>query len=129
MSKNLSVVYTTKPHQPRTSYRRVNIENLALIVILWIAAFFRWYSQASMFDMLNYDEAFNGVNAWSLLQHWRITPFFDDNYGRESGWMYLQAFFLWGLGKTIFSIRILPTFIGILSVSAHYQFAKQLFSL
>ena len=127
MSKNLSVVYTTKPHQPRTSYRRVNIENLALIVILWIAAFFRWYSQASMFDMLNYDEAFNGVNAWSLLQHWRITPFFDDNYGRESGWMYLQAFFLWGLGKTIFSIRILPTFIGILSVSAHYQFAKQLF--
>jgi hypothetical protein len=98
-----------------------------LILILLFAATLRWFTLPSMTDMLGYDESYYAADAASLLDNPRLTPFFSGNNGRESGWMYLLAAFMLGLGKTAFAARLLASFVGILAVAAIYRLSRELF--
>ncbi|MBN1934018.1 MAG: glycosyltransferase family 39 protein [Anaerolineae bacterium] len=102
--------------------------NWPLLIALLIAAWFRWASLARMDNMLHYDEAYNGMDIVSLLDHPHLTPFFSNNFGRESGWLYLAAPFVAVLGARPLSLRLLSTMIGVLTVAAVYRLADELFS-
>ena len=64
---------------------------LYLILItaaLLFGAAFRATGIDQMSEMVHYDEAYYAVDALSLIEQPRLTPFFPDNFGRESLWMY-----------------------------------------
>lgn len=79
-----------------------------------------------MQDMLHYDEAYDAVDALSLLQSPRFTPFFPGNYGRESGWSYLLTPFIAILGGRAFSLRLAAVMVGTLTLVAEYALAREI---
>lgn len=105
---------------------RLNARWLALLLILLLAAFLRFRGIDPMHTMLHHDEAYYGLDALSLLENPRLTPFFPNNTGRESLWMYLLAPSIGVFGATPFALRIATMFIGVLTVAAMYPFAREL---
>ncbi|MCA9904009.1 MAG: glycosyltransferase family 39 protein, partial [Anaerolineae bacterium] len=79
------------------------------------------------FDMVHYDEAYYGVDALSLVTQPRLTPFFPENFGRESLWMYLLAPSLAIFGGSAFALRIAAFFTGVLTVAAVFRLGRELF--
>jgi hypothetical protein len=75
--------------------------------------------------LLHYDEAFYGADAMSLLSNPRLVPFFAENNGRESGWMYLLLPMMATLGATDFAMRVTQFFLAMLLLAAVYRLAAQ----
>lgn len=98
-----------------------------LVGILLIATFLRLYPLSAMTDMIAPDEAGYGLDAVSLLQNPRLTPFFPANYGREAGWMYWVAGWFAILGVSSTTMRIAATMIGILTIATIYRLGRELF--
>ena len=135
-----------KPRRLKASYRHA-----ILLVTLLLAAFLRFWQLDSLPPGLQHDEAYNGLDALSLLngetfpifyEGWelysneahanrpifetRFPAFFEGNYGREPLTMYLMALSIWVFGATTFAIRLVPAFTGVLAVWATYLAAKTL---
>lgn len=123
-----------------------------LLLILLLAAFLRLWRLGEMPPGLYHDEAYNGLDALSLLQgqifpqfyegwelyaaaaHGDAPPpstrwpvFFEGNYGREPLHIYLMAASIWLLGNTPVAVRIVPAIAGILAVYTTYLAAAALF--
>ena len=101
--------------------------NWLLLAILLAGAFLRCAALGAMEDMLHYDEAYNGVDALSLLQYPRLTPFLPGNYGRESGWCYILTLFIALFGVRPFSLRLAAALVSVLTLVASYALGKELF--
>ncbi len=86
--------------------------------VLLIGAALRLHGLSAMRDMLLYDEAYYAVNAISLIQEPRLTPFFPENTGRESLWMYLLAPAIAILGAVPFTLRYVAAMVAILTLAA-----------
>src|SRR5215207_10637560 len=99
---------------------------MLLVVVLLIGFALRLRGLGAMTGMVHYDEAYYGVDALSLLAQPRLTPFFPDNFGRESLWMYLLAPSLAVFGAGSFGLRIVAIFIGTLTLAAVYRLAREL---
>jgi 4-amino-4-deoxy-L-arabinose transferase-like glycosyltransferase len=97
--------------------------------ILLVAALMRWTALAQMRQMLDYDEAYYGFDALSLLYAPRLTSFFATNFGRESAWMYILAPFLAWFGANPFAMHLAAAFIGVLTVAATYRLAREVLNV
>ena len=104
-----------------------------LTLILLAGMMMRVHGLAQMMDMLHYDEAYYALDALSLIDEPRLTPFFPENYGRESLWMYLLAPALYvsfeGFSPpddVIFAVRITAIFTGVLTLAAVYRLGREL---
>jgi hypothetical protein len=100
--------------------RNVNLY-WALVGILLLGAALRWIALPAISHRLSYDEAYNGLDALSQLQHFAPTPFFPDNTGRESGWMYLLVPFIAAFDARPFALQLASTMVGILTIAVIYQ--------
>lgn len=89
-----------------------------LLLILLLAAALRSNGLHEMQHFLHFDEASVGLDALSLLEEPRLTPYFPRNSGRESLWMYAQAVGLALFGTSAFSLRVVALFTGVLCVAA-----------
>lgn len=128
-------------------WRRLEIG--LLIAIMLLAAGLRFWRLEQMPPGLYHDEAYNGLDALSLVQgktfpqfyegwelyaqdaHAKNPPvptrspiFFEGNYGREPLHIYLMALSIWLFGATPFAIRLIPALAGVLSVFTTYLAAK-----
>jgi 4-amino-4-deoxy-L-arabinose transferase-like glycosyltransferase len=124
----------------------------ALLGALLLAAFLRFWQLGQMPPGLYHDEAYNGLDALSLLQgktfpqfyegwelyaqdaHAHNLPvptrwpvFFEGNYGREPLHIYLMALSIRLFGATPWAIRAVPAAAGILAVWTTYLAAKAIF--
>ncbi|WP_420631974.1 hypothetical protein [Candidatus Leptofilum sp.] len=129
----------------------MNRQRVLLLLILLLAAFLRLWQLDSFPPGLYHDEAYNGLDALSLVQgeqfpkfyegwelyaeeahgdnppeptRWPI--FFEGNYGREPLHVYLMAVSIWLFGATPFAIRFVPAIFGVLAVLLTYFAAKEL---
>jgi 4-amino-4-deoxy-L-arabinose transferase-like glycosyltransferase len=127
------------------------LSRLLLLLILLLAALLRFWQLGDLLPGLYHDEAYNGLDALSLLQGktfpqfyegWELyaqeahadhpaTPtrfpiFFEGNYGREPLHIYLMALSIWLFGPTPFAIRFIPALAGVLSVFTTYLAAKEI---
>jgi 4-amino-4-deoxy-L-arabinose transferase-like glycosyltransferase len=75
---------------------------------------------------LYHDEAFNGLDALSVLEGERPI-FFEANNGREPLFIYLVALSVAALGRSPGAIRIVAALLGTLTIPATYLMAKVLF--
>lgn len=126
-------------------------ERAVLLLIVLLAAFLRLWQLEALPPGLYHDEAYNGLDALSLVQgktfpqfyegwelyaheaHGENPPeptrwpiFFEGNYGREPLHIYLMALSIWLLGPTPLAIRLVPALSGVLAVLLTYFAAKAL---
>lgn len=109
-----------------TTVSRTLRKDLFLPLILLLGAGLRFSGLAPMSDMLHYDEAYNGLDALSLLTKPRLQVFFPGNYGREGLWIYALTPGLALFGQTPFALRLTAMFTGVLSVAAVGALARRL---
>ncbi len=112
--------------EPEASPRRVPRYDWLIVAVLLAGAFLRCAALSRMDGMLHYDEAFNGVDALSLLRSPRFTPFLPGNYGRESGWCYILTLFIVTWGARPFALRLAAAFASTLTLAASYRLGKEL---
>ncbi len=123
-----------------------------LVVAMLLAASLRFWQLDQMPPGLYHDEAYNGLDALSLLQGktfpqfyegWelyaqdahagnppepaRFPLFFEGNYGREPVHVYLMALTIWLFGPTPLAIRAVPAAAGVLAVWTTYLAAQAIF--
>jgi 4-amino-4-deoxy-L-arabinose transferase-like glycosyltransferase len=100
----------------------------SLLFILALASFFRLWRLDSVPPGLYPDVAINGNDALDSLQTGNFKLFYPENNGREGVFMWLIAFSFVLLGPSVFAIKIVPAFFGILTVLGTYLLVKELFS-
>lgn len=100
--------------------------NWLLLVALLVGALLRGSALGRMDDMLHYDEAYNGMDALSLLRVPHLTPFFPGNYGREAGWIYYLTPFVAVFGARPFALRLAGALAGVLTLVAVYALGREL---
>jgi len=106
----------------------IRMELVALILIVLVAAFFRLHNLDEIPPGLHYDEAFNGIDAMSILQGKGYPIFFTENFGREPLFIYLSAISFYLLGVSALSIRAVSAVVGIVTVAILYFLVKEIFS-
>jgi hypothetical protein len=107
---------------PKTAYL------WAIVIVLWVGLFMRSASLGPMsLTMLHGDEAWNGVDVVGIIQQPHFTPFFENNFGRESGWMYFQVPFVLAFGATPFALRFATVCIAMLTLAAASRLGRELF--
>lgn len=102
-------------------------EWLIFILIVIIAVFFRFYQIGSFPPGLYPDEAMNGNNALTALETSSFKVFYPENNGREGLFINLQAISIGLFGIHSWSLRVVSTIIGVLTVIGLYLLAKELF--
>lgn len=95
--------------------------------VLLMGSILRIHGLAPLSTMLNFDEAFVGVDALSLMETPRLQAYFPNNTGREGLWFYALAPSIAAFGATPFALRIVAIFTGILSVAAMVPLGREVF--
>ncbi|MCX7589462.1 MAG: glycosyltransferase family 39 protein [Patescibacteria group bacterium] len=103
-------------------------KNFLLIIILIIAAFFRFYNLKNVPPGLYPDEAMYGNNAIEAWTTKNFKVFYPENNGREGLFINIQAIF-WGLIKKNdpWVLRMMPAIFGFLTVLGIYFLSLELF--
>lgn len=113
-----------------------------LLAILALAAFFRFYDLTAVPPGLYPDVAINGNDALQALKTGDPVKFltsfgttgqgfkwfYPENNGREGLFINLIALSFWLFGVSVWAIKIVPAFFGLLTVLGIYFLTKQLFS-
>lgn len=99
---------------------------LAIIVILLIGGFFRFYLITEIPPGLYPDEAMNGNNALAVLATGNFKVFYPENNGREGLYIALLAPALAVFGNKPWTIRIVSAISGTLAILGIYLLTKEL---
>lgn len=127
---------------------------VVLLAILVVAAGLRFWQLGELPPGLYHDEAYNGLDALSLLsgetfprfyEGWELYAqdahaqrppvpsrwpvFFEGNFGREPLHVYLMAMSIWLTGATPFAVRAVPAAAGVLAVLTTFLAARALVPL
>lgn len=149
MSSESESIVTPPRRRWRPSWR-----HWTLFAILFLAAFLRLWNLGELPPGLYHDEAYNGLDALSLLngdtfpnfyegwelyaevahenrpvQEARAPVFFEGNFGREPLHLYLMALSIAILGPTPTAIRLVPALAGVAAVLATYLAASALLDI
>jgi 4-amino-4-deoxy-L-arabinose transferase-like glycosyltransferase len=103
--------------------------NLPLFYLVFIIAFAFGLRLVKLNDLplsLNLDEAVDGLDALQLFRLRWITPFLQNNFGRETLFFYLQGLILWLGGISIFSLRFVSVLAGTLTIPLLYSVGQRL---
>lgn len=106
-----------------------------LILIILIAAFFRFYMLGEVPVGISKDEASLGYNAYSILQtdkdeHGVFLPLAFKSFGEYKAplYIYLTTPFIYLFNLTVFTTRFTSAFLGLLTVLCVFLLAEKLFS-
>ncbi|MCR4407468.1 MAG: glycosyltransferase family 39 protein [Anaerolineae bacterium] len=101
-------------------------EIACLVVILLVAAFFRFYQLGRVPPGFQFDETYNALDALRVLRgEWLM--FFPANGGREPLYTYWQALFVALLGPTAFALRLSSAIVGVITVPVTYLLLRTIF--
>lgn len=96
------------------------------LFIILIAAFFRLWDLDAIPPGLYPDVAMNGTNAIHAIQDQDYKVFYQENNGREGLFMNLIAFSFQIFGVSLWSLRLIGSLIGILTVVGIYFLTKEI---
>ena len=102
---------------------------LALIVIIALAVFFRFWQFTSIPAGLYQDEAMNGADALASFKTGDYKVFYTNNNGREGMIMWLDALAIKLFDTEPWVLRLFPAIAGVLAVLGLYFLAKKLFGV
>lgn len=102
-------------------------QNWALILILFVAIFFRFWQINSLPGGLFPDEAANGLDINSIF-HGHLQPFYERGNGREALFFYFEAFSVLLFGRGVWQFHIVSSVFSFAAVLAAYFVTKRLFN-
>ena len=102
-------------------------DNWLLIVVLIIAAFFRFHNITQLPPGLYPDEAMNGNNALEAISTGNFKLFYPENGGREGLFINIQALSVYIFGNEPWALRSVSAIFGILTVLGVYLLALEIF--
>lgn len=108
---------------------KLNKENLfrTLIILTLAGGFFiRFWRLGSVPPGIQYDEAFNGLNAIQALETGDFKLFYTDNYGREGLHINAIALFIRMFGASSFSLRFASALWGSLTLIGFFFLLREL---
>jgi 4-amino-4-deoxy-L-arabinose transferase-like glycosyltransferase len=97
-----------------------------LLLVIMLAAVLRFWQLGQLPPGLYRDEAYNGLDALSILDG-RHALFFPANNGREPAYIYLTALFVALFGRSALAVRLSAAVIGTLTTWLTYQLVKAWF--
>ncbi|MBK8985664.1 MAG: glycosyltransferase family 39 protein [Chloroflexi bacterium] len=97
-----------------------------LLLIAVTAVFFRFYQLGQYPPGLYHDEAYNGLDALTVLDG-RYPLFFPANNGREPAYIYLTAAAIALVGRTVTAVRLGAAVVGSLATLAVYLLGREWF--
>lgn len=100
---------------------------LFLLLILILATFFRLWHLSAIPPGLYPDVAMYGNDGWQSLKTGDFKVFYPENNGREGLYMWLLAFSFSVFGMSIWSLKFVGAFFGILTVLGLYLLTKEIF--
>jgi len=103
-------------------------ELVIIFLILAVAGFFRLYNLDFAPPGLFPDEAVNANDAMQALDSGEYKVFYPDNNGREGLYVNILAVFFKLFGPSIWVLRFVSAFIGILTVLFLYLLAREIFN-
>lgn len=101
------------------------MNRLLLTLILLLGAFVRLFRLTHI--GLNHDEVAN----WLIdrrIQQGNHAVYFQDAYGHEAGFHYLQTLFITLLGDNALALRLPAAFLGIILIAVSYQLGRVLYN-
>ncbi len=98
-----------------------------LILILLIAAFFRFWDLPDTPPGLWADEAINGTNTIQALETGAWKVFYPENFGREGLFINIQALFVKAFGHEPWVLRLPSAIFGLLTVLGLYLMTREIF--
>ena len=101
-------------------------QKVYLILIVFLAVFFRFYQIVNMPGGLFPDEAANGLDI-NLMQQGHIQPFYERGNGREALFFYMEWASTAMFGKGQWQMHVVSSLIGVLAVVMVYFAAYRLF--
>jgi hypothetical protein len=104
---------------------RVRWQLLLLAGIVGVAVFFRFFRFTQFPPGLWYDEAINGTDAFSIIDHDHLTVWRTSNFGHSTVYFYLLIVSFKAFGYTLFAFRIVPALAGLAAVVAFYPLARR----
>ncbi|MFZ0548027.1 MAG: glycosyltransferase family 39 protein [Candidatus Promineifilaceae bacterium] len=102
-----------------------------LLLVLFVAAFLRFWQLGEIPPGFYRDEAFNGLDAATVLageQEGKNPFYFEANNGREPVYIYLTTLAVAVLGRTVTAVRVSAAAIGTLTTLLVYLLAKSWFN-
>ncbi len=102
---------------------------LFILIIMILAAFFRLWQLDTIPPGLYPDEAINGNDALATLKSKNFKIFYPENNGREGLFIWIISVSFSLFGVSVWSLKIVPAIIGILTVIGLYLLTKELFQL
>jgi hypothetical protein len=96
------------------------------VVIVFLAFAFRIWQLPALPPGLWFDESYNAMDAYWMLQTGAPQVFFSGNTGNEPGIHYLAALFFTLLGTSAFSFRFINVVAGTLTVALTYRWLADL---
>ncbi len=106
--------------------RLATSEWIPLVAITLLAALLRLYALDRLPPGLYHDEAYNGLDAISVING-QYPLFFEANNGREPLFIYLVAASISLFGPSPMAIRLVSALLGIVTVPTAYGMSKVLF--
>jgi 4-amino-4-deoxy-L-arabinose transferase-like glycosyltransferase len=103
-----------------------NIFLFLSILIIASGIFFRFWQLGSVPPGVQYDEAYNGLNALEALKTGDYKIFYTENYGREGFHINVTAFFVKFFGPISLSLRVANAIWGSLTLIGFYLLLRQL---
>ncbi|MDP3772582.1 MAG: glycosyltransferase family 39 protein [bacterium] len=100
---------------------------VALLLILALGIFLRFFQFTALPPGLYPDEAMNGSNALEAIHTDTYKLFYPENNGREGLFINIQALSIWLFGNTSWALRFVSAIFGILTILGVYLVAKELF--
>ncbi|MEA2113547.1 MAG: glycosyltransferase family 39 protein [Patescibacteria group bacterium] len=111
----------------KMSFLKKNKTIILLLLILFVAVFFRVWHLDSAPPGLYPDEAMNANNALESLNDNQFKLFYPENNGREGLYIWFVAFIFKIFGPSVWSFRLASAVLGILTIPALYLLTKELF--
>ncbi len=102
---------------------------IAVILIVILAVFFRFWQFSSIPAGLYQDDAMNGADALTSLETGEFKTFYPNNNGREGLIIWLDAVAIKLFGTMPWVLRLFPAIAGVLAVLGLYFLTKELFSV
>ncbi len=118
-----------RPPTPVPQPRAVRRTNYALLPILALAAFLRFFELTTIPPPLHFDEAMNGNDAMENLETGRIDVFYPQNGGREGLYINIETALIYLFGPEPWLLRLPAAIFGSFTVWGVYLLAAELFSV
>lgn len=97
-----------------------------VIFILFFGVFIRFWKLDSIPPGMQYDEAFNGLNALQAIETGNYKVFYPENYGREAFHINVESIFIRNFGAESFALRMTNGIWGSLTLLGFFLLLRRL---